>query len=85
MAGGRVVIQLWVFRESLEALSYCTQTILWKFCEQSLREPVKNYLPTISAKGFWAGWFSVKGGGGYPPIPLRKKSAKKRLFLAKKR
>ena len=36
MAGGRVVIQLWVFRESLEALSYFTQTILWKFCEQSL-------------------------------------------------
>ena len=24
------------------------------------------------------------GGGGYPPIPLRKKSSKKRLFLAKK-
>ena len=23
-------------------------------------------------------------GGGYPPIPLRKNSAKKRLFLAKK-
>ena len=28
-------------------------------------------LPPISAKGFWAGWFSVKGGGGYPPIPLK--------------
>ena len=27
----------------------------------------------------------LRGGRGYPPIPLRKKSAKKRLFLAKKR
>ena len=36
----------------------------------ALREPFKNYLPLLaplSAKGFGAGWFSVKGGGGYPP------------------
>ena len=33
-------------------------------------------LPPISAMGFWAEWLSVNGGGGYPPIPLRKKSAK---------
>ena len=28
----------------------------------------------ISVKGFWARWFSVKGGGGNPPIPLRARS-----------
>ena len=35
---------------------------------------------TASAKGT----FPLRGGG-YPPIPLRKKSAIKQLFLAKKR
>ena len=51
----------------------------------SLREPVKNYLadffplrgwgvPLKSAKGFWAEWFSVKGGR-VPCSPLLWKSA----------
>ena len=32
----------------------------------------------------FSGFFPLRGGGGYPPIPLGKKSAKKHLFLAKK-
>ena len=40
--------------------------------EQDIREAVKNVLADFSVKG-----------GGYPPIPLRKKSAKKQLFLAR--
>ena len=47
--------------------------------------PLRGGLPPLSAKLFWAQWLSVKGRVGYPPIPLRKKSAKKRLFLAKNR
>ena len=35
---------------------------------------------TLSAKGFWAGWFSVEGGGGYHPIPLRKIPLKRQVF-----
>ena len=59
-----------------------------------LREPVKNVLadfaregggvPPLSAKLFWAQWLSVKGERGYPPIPLRKKSAKKTAIFGQK-
>ena len=65
------------------------------FLLPSLREPFKNYLADFFVKGgggtppsaklFWAQWLSVKGGGEYPPIPLRENSAKKQLFLAKQR
>ena len=34
-------------------------------------------------KGFWAGWFSVKGGRGCPPIPLRKILLKSSYFFQK--
>ena len=43
--------------------------------------PLRGGVPPHSAKLFWAQLFSVKGGGD---TPLRKKSAKKYLFLAKK-
>ena len=39
-------------------------------------------IPPLSAKLFWAQWLSVKGGG-YPPISLRKKSAKNSYFWPK--
>ena len=46
--------------------------------------PVKGGgVPPLSAKLFWAQWLSVKGGGEYPPIPLRKKSAKNSYFWPK--
>ena len=34
-------------------------------------------------KGFWAGWFSVKGGRGCPPIRLRKILLKSSFFWSK--
>ena len=37
----------------------------------------------LSVKGFWAQWLSVKGGG-YPPISLRRKSAKKTAIFGQK-
>ena len=33
--------------------------------------PLRGEDTPLSAKGFWAGLFPVKGGGGYPPIPLK--------------
>ena len=57
------------------------------------REPFKDYLADFARKGggeppFPLSFFEHNDcplrGRGYPPIPLRKKSAKKRLFLAKK-
>ena len=44
--------------------------------------PLRGELPPNSAKGFWAEWFSVKGGRGrgYPPIPPRKIPLKSRYF-----
>ena len=40
-------------------------------------------VPSLPLSFFGQNDFPLGGGGGYPPIPLRKKSAKKRLFLAK--
>ena len=42
--------------------------------------PLRGGVPPLSAKLFWAQWFSVKGGGGYPPILLRKIPLKSRYF-----
>ena len=40
----------------------------------------QKLLGIFSAKGFWAGLFSVKGGGGYPPNSAKEKSAKKQVL-----
>ena len=37
-------------------------------------------VPPLSAKGFWAGWLSVKGGRGVPPNSAKENSAKKQVF-----
>ena len=71
------------------AISSLAQTALAKGSFQKLLSgffPLRGggFTPH-SAKLFWAQELSVKGGGEYPPIPLRKNSAKKQLFLAKKR
>ena len=52
-----------------------------------IREPFKNYLAdffSVKLSFFEHNDFPLRGGE-YPPIPLKKKSAKKQLFLAKKR
>ena len=46
--------------------------------------PLRGGVPPISAKVFWAGSFFVKGGGGHPPIPLRKIPLKSSFFLVQK-
>ena len=65
---------------------------LWAIIENmiSLRELFKNYsadfsvkgggCTPLSAKGFGQDDFPLRGGGEYPPIPLRKKSAKTAVF-----
>ena len=54
-----------------------------------VREPVKNYLvffplrgggTPLSAKGFWAGGFSIKGGRGVPLNSGKENSAEKQVF-----
>ena len=56
----------------------CAQdTVVHAMTSDYIREAFKNYF-------FEHIDFPLRGGE-YPPIPLRKKSAKKQLFLAKKR
>ena len=40
-------------------------------------------VPPLSAKGFGQDDFLLRGGGGYPPIPLRKIPLKCRFFRSK--
>ena len=44
--------------------------------------PLGGGVPSFPLSFFEHNDFPLRGGGGYPPIPLRKKSAKKQLFLA---
>ena len=46
--------------------------------------PLRGGYPPFPLSFFGQNNFPLRGGG-VPPIPLRKKSAKKQLFLAKKR
>ena len=64
--------------------SLLSTTFLWILC-WPIFCPKKGGggtpLSTKEKNFLFSHWFSVKGGG-YPPIPLKKKSAKKRIFLA---
>ena len=56
----------------------------------NVRDAVKNVLadffregggvPPLSVKGFWAQYFSVKGGKGVPPNSAKENSCKKQVF-----
>ena len=42
--------------------------------------PLRGGLPPNSAKGFWAEWFSVKGGRGVPPNSAKENLANIQVF-----
>ena len=75
------ICEEFVFKSRLRLCQLLT-ALLWrmKITPNSKQDHLRLNVPPISAKGFWAGWFSVKGGGGYPLIPLRKIPLESRYF-----